>query len=51
MKHIMSALVAAFIITVCLSVYSQDVNHDLSQSMIRLQVIANSDTDEDQALK
>ena len=51
MKHIMSALVAAFIITVCLSVYSQDVNHDLSQSMIRLHVIANSDTDEDQALK
>jgi len=52
MKHaVQIIIVAAVILAVCLSSYSENVNNDLANNMIRLHVVANSDTAEDQALK
>jgi stage II sporulation protein R len=44
-------LLAAITTGMILSTYSENVNEGLSESLIRLHVIANSDSDEDQALK
>lgn len=55
MNNIVNKLVAAFalavILTMTLSAYSDGVNEDLSGNLIRLHIIANSDSDEDQAVK
>ena len=42
------SVLAAWIVS---SIYAEDVNAGLSQNLIRLHVIANSDSDADQALK
>jgi stage II sporulation protein R len=55
MKKIKSALqliiVIAVIAGICLSSYSESVNKELAGNIIRLHVVANSDSEEDQALK
>ena len=47
----MIALCMGFIITLSLSLYSNAVQADISQNVLRLHVLANSDSKEDQALK
>ncbi|MDP4092364.1 MAG: stage II sporulation protein R [Bacillota bacterium] len=44
-------MVGVITITMILSTYSQNVNNGLSDNLIRLHVIANSDSDADQSLK
>lgn len=47
------AFTMVVIITICIvaTSYSEDINNGLSQNLIRLHVLANSDSPEDQALK
>lgn len=51
MKKLILALAAGFIITAVIGVYAQTTQNEISNSLIRLHVVANSDSAEDQAVK
>ncbi|MDP4133152.1 MAG: stage II sporulation protein R [Bacillota bacterium] len=51
MKKIVILLMAMSIAMSFLYVYAESVKEDISSSLLRLHVLANSDTEEDQALK
>ncbi len=51
MKKFIALAVSAIFVLLFLLGYSTNVNSNLSQNIVRLHVIANSDSDEDQALK
>lgn len=51
MKKIFAVTVPVLLIIIILLGYTQSVSSSLSQSIVRLHVIANSDSDADQALK
>ena len=51
MKKVFAAILAGFIITVCIGYYSNRVQADISNSFVRFHVLANSDSSEDQLLK
>lgn len=51
MKKLPFILIIALIITLAVSVYSDSVETDLEQNLVRLHIIANSDSDADQAVK
>ena len=51
MKNFIAVLVATMLMLFLLVGYSTSVNSELSQNIVRLHVLANSDSDEDQALK
>lgn len=51
MKNFIALIISTLLILLLLFGYSTGVSSDLSQNIVRLHVIANSDSDEDQALK
>jgi len=51
MKKILFSIILGIFITAILCKYSDKVQADLAQNLVRLHVIANSDTEEDQTLK
>ena len=51
MKNFIALIISVLLILLLLFGYSTAVSSDLSQSIVRLHVIANSDSEEDQALK
>lgn len=51
MKKILLAVLIGLLCTVFISNYSDNVQADLAQNLVRFHVLANSDSDEDQALK
>lgn len=51
MKKIFAVTIPVLLIIIILLGYTQSVSSSLSQNIVRLHVIANSDSDEDQALK
>ena len=51
MNKIALALLIGFLITLGIMNYSDSVQADLAHNMVRFHVLANSDSDEDQALK
>ena len=51
MKKIMIAICSGFIVTLALSLYSNTIQSEISDSVLRLHVLANSDSAADQALK
>ena len=51
MKNFIALIISTLLVLLLLFGYSTGVSSDLSQNIVRLHVIANSDSDEDQALK
>lgn len=51
MKKCIIALLAGLLVTAGLTVYSDEMQGEIAQNVLRLHVLANSDSDEDQALK
>ena len=51
MKNFIALTISVILILFLLLGYSVNVNSELSQNIVRLHVIANSDSEEDQALK
>ena len=51
MKNFMALIISTLFVLLLLFGYSTSVSSDLSQNIVRLHVIANSDSEEDQALK
>ena len=51
MNKLISAFTLALILTVAVTAYSDSVQEDLQTSLIRLHIIANSDSEADQAVK
>ncbi len=51
MKKLFCAVIAGIIITLGVTVYSENIQSDIAHNIIRLHVIANSDSTEDQQLK
>lgn len=51
MKKITYIITLALIVTMAVSVYSESIETDLENNLIRLHIIANSDSAEDQAVK
>lgn len=51
MKKIIFALSLGLILTMVLSIYTGNVQSEIAQNVLRLHVLANSDSEEDQALK
>ena len=51
MKNFIALIVSVMLVLLLLLGYSTNVNSELSQNIVRLHVIANSDTKEDQELK
>ena len=51
MKKIMIALVISFVLTSAINAYSEKVCGEIENSMIRLHIIANSNSDKDQNIK
>ncbi len=50
-RSISLAVLAAVVLAICGAVYTKNVFNDISESVVRLHVIANSNSDEDQQLK
>ena len=52
MKHTVAiALLAALLLTLTWAFASEDISRDLTENIVRLHILANSDSEEDQALK
>lgn len=51
MKNIIYAAFAAIILTFALTAYSDAISNDLENNLIRLHIIANSDSESDQTVK
>ncbi len=51
MKKILCALILGIFLTITLTVYSDALQKDVAQNVLRLHILANSDSAEDQALK
>lgn len=51
MKKIIIALCLGLVATIGLTIYSEALQADVAQNVLRLHVLANSDSEEDQALK
>lgn len=51
MKKIIAALAAGIVITTAFGVYAQTATNDISSSLVRLHIVANSDSDADQQVK
>ena len=51
MKKVMIALVISFVLTSAMNAYSEKVCGEIENSMIRLHIIANSNSDKDQNIK
>ncbi len=51
MKNFIALIICTILVLLLLFSYATGVNSNLSQNIVRLHVIANSDSDEDQALK
>ncbi len=51
MKKLTYALILGFFVAIIAGIYSDSVQADLSDNLVRLHVIANSDTSEDQSIK
>lgn len=51
MKKLTYILTLALILTLAVSVYSESIETDLENNLIRLHIIANSDSEEDQSVK
>ena len=51
MNKIIAVFLVALCMTVCVTAYSDDVQADLQDNLIRLHIIADSDDDNDQAVK
>ena len=51
MKKIIIALCLGLVATIGLTIYSEALQEDVAQNVLRLHVLANSDSEEDQALK
>lgn len=51
MKKLITLIISAMLVLFLLFGYSTSVNSDLSQSIVRLHILANSDSKEDQELK
>lgn len=51
MKKLFCSVIAGIIITISITAYSDSIQSDIAHNIVRLHVIANSDSDEDQQLK
>lgn len=51
MKKIIIAVFISFVLTIALTAYSDSVQTDLRDNLVRLHIIANSDSDYDQSVK
>ena len=51
MNKIIAAMAAALIITMSLAAYSENIESDLQSNLVRLHIIANSDSEKDQNVK
>lgn len=51
MKKFIFALSLGLILTLVLSIYAENIQSNIADNILRLHVLANSDSDEDQALK
>ena len=51
MNKFVSALIISIIVSVCAVFYTQAKNNDLQRNLVRLHVVANSDSEEDQRVK
>ena len=51
MNKIIAVFLVALCMTVCVTAYSDGVQEDLQDNLIRLHIIADSDDDNDQAVK
>ena len=51
MNKIIAVFLVALCMTVCVTAYSDGVQADLQDNLIRLHIIADSDDDNDQAVK
>lgn len=51
MKKFAAALLCAMVFTSCLTAYSDSISEELSEGIVRLHIIANSDSEEDQKVK
>lgn len=51
MKKIIIALLVAFVVTIGISIYSDNMQAKIAQNVLRLHILANSDSEEDQLLK
>ena len=51
MNKLIMAMAAAIVGTLALTAYSDGVQSDLQSNLIRLHIIANSDSEEDQSIK
>ncbi|NLM50453.1 MAG: stage II sporulation protein R [Clostridiaceae bacterium] len=50
-KKLITALLAGFVITVSISAYSHKISENLRQNIVRLHIVANSNSEDDQNLK
>lgn len=51
MKKVILAFLTGTLACMCLTVYSDALQEDVAQSVLRLHILANSDSDADQSLK
>lgn len=51
MKKLILSLVVGIMVTIMAGVYSDSVSADIADNVVRLHIIANSDSDEDQRIK
>ena len=51
MKKFFCSVIAGIIITVSVTAYSDSIQSDIAQNILRLHILANSDSEEDQKLK
>lgn len=51
MRKLAAALLCALVFTSCLTAYSDDISNELAEGIVRLHIIANSDSEEDQNVK
>ena len=51
MKKILYSVIIALVISLAMTVYTDSIENDLENNLIRLHIIANSDSEEDQTVK
>lgn len=51
LRKLAAALLCALVFTSCLTAYSDEVSSELSEGIVRLHIVANSDSEEDQNVK
>ena len=51
MKNIINAIVLSFVLTLSIQAFSLNINSDLQNNLIRLHIVANSNSENDQKIK